>query len=118
MLAPGSQELAIEKLLRELEMSTRNCAAILEVFRLKLSKTGLTDALAGKTKLNPSVAQQIVELLHELKEVRTMFKFPSPTPIPFDWSRHEQIADFVLLARFKRAEAEIQSTETIDAGTF
>ena len=115
MLTPGSLELKIEMSLRDLGMSTRNCIGVSSLFphTSKISRSTLTDALAGKTRLNQQLAESLIELLEELETVQAMFGV-SPYPLPWDWSQSERIADLVLVARLKKFESELHFRSNYD----
>jgi hypothetical protein len=107
MLSPNSPELMIENGLREIECSARNFTEIARLLHVRMiSRTALADALAGNAKLDERTAQQLLDLLDELRKVRTMFALPSPVPLPFDWSRWEAVSTFVLAVRLKQIEKE------------
>ena len=106
-VSPNSPELMIENGLREIECSARNFTEIARLLHVKMiGRTTLADALAGKGKLDERTVQQLLNLLDELREVRTMFALPSPVPVPWDWSRHDRVSTFVLAVRLKRIEHE------------
>jgi hypothetical protein len=84
--AAFSLEGKLEAGLRDLGCSMRNFVEVANEMGVRVSRTMLTDALAGKVRLKQRTLEQLVALKHEMARLREFLTLPNTSPLPLDWS--------------------------------